>query len=111
MIGCDAEQADEVFVPMRCGPACLGDAQGVDRIDTLGRLDAGDLLPLETLVAIQLVPGQFANLAKRIQCRVALGLLQRQQVVLKTGLFRSSLTVASLLAMAQAVQGIFNVGI
>ena len=47
MIGRDGEQANEIRFTVRGGPARLGDAQGVDRIDALGWLGAGDLLPLE----------------------------------------------------------------
>lgn len=79
----DGEQSDEIPVTVRSRPACLGDAQGVDRIDALGWSDAGDLLPLQALVSVQLVPGQLANFVERIQGCVALGLLQREQVVLK----------------------------
>ena len=53
MIGRDGEQPDEIRVTIRGGPARLGDAQGVDRIDALRWLDAGDLLPLEPLIAVK----------------------------------------------------------
>lgn len=78
MIGRDGEQSDEIPVTVGSRPACLGDAQRVDRIDALGWLDAGDLLPLQALVAVQLAPGQLANFVECIQCRVALGFLQRE---------------------------------
>ena len=83
MIGRDGEQSHEIPVTVRSRPARLGDAQGVDRIDPLGWPDAGDLLPLQALVSVQLVPGQLADFVERIQGCVALGLLQREQVVLK----------------------------
>lgn len=83
MIQRDGEQSDEIPVTVRRRPACLGDAQGVDRIDALGWSDAGDFLPLQALVAVQLTPGQLANFVERIQGCMALGLLQREQVVLK----------------------------
>ena len=83
MIGRDGEQADEIPVTVRRRPTCLGDVQGVDRIDPLGWPDAGDLLPLQALVAVQLVLGQLADFLERIQGSVALGLLQCEQVVLK----------------------------
>ena len=85
VIGRDGEQPDEIRVTIRGGPARLGDAQGVDRIDALRWLDAGDLLPLEPLIAVKLVPGQLADLVERIQCSMALRLLQREQIGLKDG--------------------------
>ncbi len=83
MIGRDGEQSDEIPVTIPSRPACLGDAQGVDRINALGWPDAGDLLPLEAWVTVELVPGQLADFVERIQGCVTLGLLQREQVVLK----------------------------
>ncbi len=41
MIGRDGEQSDEILVTVRSRPACLGDAQGVNRINALGWPDAG----------------------------------------------------------------------
>lgn len=83
MIGRDGEQSDEIPVTVRSRPACLGDAQGVDRINALGWPDADDLLPLEARVTVELVPGQLADFVERIEGCVSLGLLQRGQVVLK----------------------------
>ena len=79
----DGEQSDEIPVTVRSRTACLGDAQRVDRIDALGGPETADLLPLQALVAVQLVPGQLANFVEGIQSGVALNLLQREQVVLK----------------------------
>ena len=83
MIRRDGEQSDEITVTVRSRTACLGDAQRVDRIDALEGPDTGDLLPLQALVAVQLVPGQLANFVEGIQSGVTLSLLQREQVVLK----------------------------
>ena len=83
MIGRDGQQAHEIPVTMRSGPACQSNAQRVDRINALRWPDAGDFFPLESLIAVQLVPRQLADFVEGVQGCVALGLLQRQQLVLK----------------------------
>lgn len=71
----DSKQAQEITITVRCGPACLGDAHRVNCIDTLGWPDAGDLLPLDAMIPVQLVPCQVADFVEGIQGCMALGLL------------------------------------
>ena len=85
MIRRDGEEANEITVPMGSGPTCPTDAQGVNGIKSWRRLDAADLLPLEILVAIELIPGELANLVEGGHRCMPLGILQHQQMLLKYG--------------------------
>lgn len=55
----------------------MADSQRINSVNAYGGLDARDLLPLDALVAIQLIPGELANLVEGVERRMALQLLQR----------------------------------
>ena len=66
----------------RC-PSRLRHSQGINRINSLRRSNAENLFPLETFVAVDLLPCQLSNFAERIQYSMAFGLLQGKQVFLE----------------------------
>jgi hypothetical protein len=73
---CSDRQHKHAEVVTKCFCAWgLRNSQGVNGINSLRRLHAEDLFPIQTFVALDLLPRQLSNLAQRIQCSMALGLL------------------------------------
>ena len=73
----NGEEPQVLTLAMRCSPAGTADPQRIDGIHSSRWLDAGDCLPLDPRVAIELVPGEVADLVEGVKGRMALRLLQR----------------------------------
>jgi len=56
------EHSHELAISKSRGPACLSDAQRINRINSRWRAYADDFFPLQTIVPVHLRPGQLANL-------------------------------------------------
>src|SRR6266571_1420717 len=61
-VGLDGKKPHEVALPVRGGPPRPCDAKGIDRVNALRRLDARYLLPLQSLVPVELVPSKLPEL-------------------------------------------------
>lgn len=77
MIRGNGEEPHVLTLSMRCCPAGTADSQRIDGIDSSRWLDADDFFPLDPRVAIELVPGELADLVEGVKGRMALRLLQR----------------------------------
>jgi len=81
---CSGRQHSHVgTVTKCCCSSGLRNSQGINRINCLRRSHAEDLFPPQTFAAVDLLPRQLSNFAQRIQCSMALGLLQGKQVFLE----------------------------
>jgi len=67
MISSDRQHSHVRTVSKRRCPSRLRHSQGINRINSLRRSHAEDLFPLETFVAVDLLPRQLSNFAERIQ--------------------------------------------
>ena len=83
VIGRDRQEPQEVPVAIGGRPPRLRDAKRVDRVDIFGRFHAHKLLPLQTLVPVELVPSELAQLSKSIGNAIAFRFIQRYPVFLK----------------------------
>ncbi len=81
MVRGDGEQAEVIAFAVRRAATCLGEAQGIKRVNALWRFDAADFFPLQTLVTVKLVPAQLQDFAQRIEGRMALWFLQIEQLL------------------------------
>ena len=83
MTGSDRQHSHEGAVSKCCCPSRLRNSEGINGINSLRRSHAEDLFPLQTFVAVDLLPRQLSNFAERIQYSMAFGLLQGKQVFLE----------------------------
>lgn len=77
----DGEEAEEVAVTVCDRSTGLGDAEGVDGGNSWRWSDPENLLPLETRVAIDLVPSHLVQLLEGLHGRVPVVLFEAQKII------------------------------
>jgi hypothetical protein len=75
MIGSERQHSHVRAVSKCCCPSRLRNSEGINGINSMRRPHAEDLLPLQALVAVDLLPRQLTDLAQGIERRISLGLL------------------------------------
>ena len=77
------QEPDVVAVSVRGAATYLRDAQRIEGVYTCRGCRADNFFPLQTIVSIELRPGQLSELLERVQSGMAIGFLQVQQTGLK----------------------------
>jgi hypothetical protein len=73
---CSDRQHTHVRTISKCRcPSRLRNSEGINGINSLRRSHAEDLFPLQTFVAVDLLPRELSDLAQGIKRRMSLGLL------------------------------------
>ena len=77
MIGRDRQKSKKVSIAIGGRSPRLCDAKRVKHVDAFGRFHAHDLLPLQTLVTVKLVPSKLAQLSERVGNAIAFRFVER----------------------------------
>ena len=77
------QETHELTVTVRGAPTGVRDSQRVNGINAQRRFDTHDFFPLQTIVAVELVPAQLPDFSQGINGRVPFWLLQAKQMFLK----------------------------
>lgn len=85
MVRRDSQQTHEVTVTVGRATSGLGDSRWVDGVRALGRLDAQDFFPFQTMVTVQLPPAQLPYSPQGIDGCMAFRFLQSEEIVLSRG--------------------------